>query len=463
MSNDQTEDRLPRIEDFRSDLTPEQIRAAEARNTRAIAMQGYLQAVPAFLHMRQLTEFIQGRRQLAPDEPPLGGWFVMRALADAGTDNVMPNVDTLYGAAYLLLDRQGPVVLDVPPIPGRYYSVAILDAYFNNFAIVSPRTFGNDGGSYLLAPPGWTGPTPEGIRAVFDAPTPALCLLQRIFTRNPTEYEALHVLQDAIHLTPLDRWLAGESGFPPVDLAAYEIEAMRATRDPLQFFEYTDFYTGVNPPPASDGGLAELCRTVGVGPGSRVPEDPHLREAIRQGAADAQAIMNARLSEAPVRSGWRVPDPNVGRAGPFLLTRAVTQVSQIGSFVPEEATYFSAHRDSEDRPLDGGHSYTLTFRHGALPPLREFGFWSLTMYNEAALLADNPLDRYILRPDSPGLTSAPDGSLTLHIQRDQPRDAPEGNWLPAPAGVFSVALRAYLPQPGILDGTWFPPAIVRVD
>jgi hypothetical protein len=173
--------------------------------------------------------------------------------------------------------------------------------------------------------------------------------------------------------------------------------------------------------------------------------------------------MNARLSEAPVRNGWRVPDPNVGRAGPFLLTRAVTQISQIGSFVPEEATYFSAHRDSEGRPLDGKHKYTLIFRHGALPPLCEYGFWSVTMYNEAALLVDNPLDRYILRPDSPGLTPAPDGSLTLHIQRDRPRDTPEGNWLPAPAGVFRVALRAYLPQPGILDGTWFPPAIERVD
>ena len=30
-------------------------------------MQAYLQAFPAFLHMRQLTEFIQGRKYFAPD------------------------------------------------------------------------------------------------------------------------------------------------------------------------------------------------------------------------------------------------------------------------------------------------------------------------------------------------------------------------------------------------------------
>ena len=61
MTDPQSLEQLPRIEDFRADYTREQILSAEALNTRAIAMQAYLQAFPAFLHMRQLTEFIQGR------------------------------------------------------------------------------------------------------------------------------------------------------------------------------------------------------------------------------------------------------------------------------------------------------------------------------------------------------------------------------------------------------------------
>ena len=67
-----------------------------------------------------------------------------------------------------------------------------------------------------------------------------------------------------------------------------------------------------------------------------------------------------------------------------------------------------------------------------------------------------------MRPDSPGLTFAADGSLTLHLQHDQPEDAPEGNWLPAPTGAFNVALRTYQPQEAIVQGAWFPPAIERV-
>jgi hypothetical protein len=58
MSPSDPNDAFPRIEDYRADLTAEEIEAAQARNTRSIAMQAYLHAFPAFLHMRQLTEFI---------------------------------------------------------------------------------------------------------------------------------------------------------------------------------------------------------------------------------------------------------------------------------------------------------------------------------------------------------------------------------------------------------------------
>jgi hypothetical protein len=453
---------LPRVEEFRSDYTHEQIEAAEARNTRAIAMQAYLYAFPAFLHMRQLTEFIQGRQYFAPNECPLGGWVLMRDLSTPETTTVSPNVDTLYGASYLLLDRQGPVVLSVPPIPGRYYSVAIVDAYFNNFAIVSPRTFGNEGGEYLLVPPGWAGEPPKGIKSVFVAPTPSICLLQRIYTRDQGEYAELHALQDAIKLTPLDRWLEGKSGFPMLDLSDYAIQGLRLIRDPLEYFAHTNTYTGINLPPPEDGGLAALFQTVGVGPGSEVPSDPQARAAITEGAADAQSAINARITAGPVRNGWRVPYPQSGVPGGSVLMRATVQATQMGMFPLKEAIYFFAYRDAEGEALRGSGHYTLTFGKDALPPLREYGFWSLTMYGENSLLVENPLKRYILRPNSPGLTYAPDGSLTLYIEHQRPEGAPEGNWLPSPEGAFNVALRTYLPQEAIVKGDWFPPGIVRV-
>lgn len=118
--------------------------------------------------------------------------------------------------------------------------------------------------------------------------------------------------------------------------------------------------------------------------------------------------------------------------------------------------YFFALRDAAGDRLDGSRGYTLRFGPGQLPPLGQYGFWSLTLYDDRFLLHDNPLDRYALRPDSPGLTFAADGSLTLAIGAERPAGVPEGNWLPAPRTPFAVALRTYLPQPVIQDGTWFP-------
>ena len=38
----------------------------------------------------------------------------------------------------------------------------------------------------------------------------------------------------------------------------------------------------------------------------------------------------------------------------------------------------------------------------------------------------------------------------------------EANWLPAPAGTFSLDIRACWGKQGILDGSWKPPVIRKV-
>jgi hypothetical protein len=188
-----------------------------------------------------------------------------------------------------------------------------------------------------------------------------------------------------------------------------------------------------------------------------------LRAAIVAGAADAQAAMNARLSAGTIRDGWRIPDPMAGRAGPHLLDRAVTQANAMGAFVNEEAMYFFAYQARDGRLLDGRQHWTLSFPPGGLPPIGEGAFWSVTMYDERNLLVANPIDRYLVRPDTPGLQPDADGGLTIHLAADRPDGVPEGNWLPAPQGQFNVALRTYFPGPAIREGSWFPPGIVAAD
>jgi hypothetical protein len=128
---------------------------------------------------------------------------------------------------------------------------------------------------------------------------------------------------------------------------------------------------------------------------------------------------------------------------------------------PNETQYFYTDVDSGNQPLEGRHTYAITFPKGQTPPVN--GFWSLTLYNEHHLFHPNVLKRYSLGTKNTDLQQNADGSLTLYAGVKSPGKEKESNWLPAPDGVFSLYIRAYWGKKGILDGTWKPPAIARVN
>lgn len=455
-------DTLPRIEDFRADLPQQDIAADREDRVRSWASLAYVWGFPAFLNYRQATEFKQGRKLLAPDEEPFGGWTLVRSLSTPETDNTLPNVDTLYGASYLRLDLQGPVVLELPAIKDRYFSVAVLDAYFNNVEVLGSRTVGSNGARILLAPSDWARATPPGIDRVVIIPTKSTTLLQRIYVKSPEDVPAVRELQDKIRLVPLSHWQTADESFPRIDTPEYDVANVRNTRDPLAFFEIVNRYTGLNPPPTEMRGLMALFESIGLGPGAVLPAAPEQRALIGEGAALGQRAINARITSAPTRNGWLLPSKTTGKFSLDPFDQAVTQMTQIGVLPPEETLYFTSSKDAAGNVLDGRNDYRLTFPAGALPPVDVLGFWSVTMYRASDLfLVPNEINRYLIRPSTEGLKPNADGSLTIHISNKRPKGVPAGNWLPAPAEPFQLALRAYLPLVQVRDGSWVPPGIVK--
>jgi hypothetical protein len=63
--------------------------------------------------------------------------------------------------------------------------------------------------------------------------------------------------------------------------------------------------------------------------------------------------------------------------------------------------------------------------------------------------------------DHSGLVANPDGSVDVLLQPLAP-SGPAPNWLPTPTGRFKLMLRAYLPGPAIVNGTYEVPPVVRV-
>jgi hypothetical protein len=89
----------------------------------------------------------------------------------------------------------------------------------------------------------------------------------------------------------------------------------------------------------------------------------------------------------------------------------------------------------------------------------------LTLYNEQHFFEPNPIKRYSIGTKNKDLQPGADGSLTIFVQADEPRDPGQRkNWLPAPKNKdFSLFLRAYWAEPAALNGTWTPPAVNKTN
>ena len=85
------------------------------------------------------------------------------------------------------------------------------------------------------------------------------------------------------------------------------------------------------------------------------------------------------------------------------------------------------------------------------------------MYNRHHFFEPNAIKRYSVGTKNKDLQKAADGSLTIHVQADEPKDPVErANWLPSPQNAdFSLYVRAYWPDDAITRGEWTPPAIER--
>jgi hypothetical protein len=77
----------------------------------------------------------------------------------------------------------------------------------------------------------------------------------------------------------------------------------------------------------------------------------------------------------------------------------------------------------------------------------------------------NALNKFTVSPRN-NLKANDDGSVTLYLQNESPGADKEANWLPAPKGAFLPMLRMYWPKkpaPSIIDGTWTPPPVMKVN
>ncbi|MFM0500762.1 DUF1254 domain-containing protein [Paraburkholderia caffeinilytica] len=374
------------------------------------------------------------------------------------------NQDVVYGAGYLALDKQ-PVVFQVPDFGDRFWVYALYDARTDEFSNIG-KAYGTKPGFYLLVGPNWKGETPAGIAGVIRSPTEFAFAAPRVFRDDTSEdLKAVQVVLNQIDFYPLAEFdgktkIRDWSKIPSFPVPKPTGKGEMAWVNPNTFFDQLPEVMKLVPPMPGEEALYKWISSVL----EASAQNPHIKTLLRESAVAADKEMISplfqwRYNGAPAGNGWNSPVNNA-QWGTDYLNRAATAKSNMYENKPTETKYIYTDNDSAGRPLQGKDLYTITFPKGQVPPVK--GFWSVTLYDEHHFFHANPLQRYSLGTKSNGLKTNADGSLTLYAGVKSPGKDKESNWLPAPAGTFSLYIRAYWPEQPILDGSWKPPIVSRV-
>ncbi len=448
------------------------MRAPSTSDIRALAEEGFIYGLPIVMNYAVMYDYAIDRNSGQFKAPFNEIKNEARVFTYEDTAVVTPNSDTPYSFLWMDL-RAEPMVISVPAIEkSRYYAVQLEDGNTFNYGYIGSRATGSEAGDYMVVGPNWNGEKPAGIKKIFHSTTDFSLAGFRTQLFGESDMPNVVKIQNSYKAQPLSSFL--KQSAPP---AAPAVDFPKIDKASLKegFFEYLAFALQFAPPGSEEKEIRAKLAQLGVRAGKQFSMkdfSPENKMALIEGMKSGEAKVTKYLADGEkVINGWKVGSYFGDREffnGNWLLRAAGAKGGIYGNDAVE-ATYPLTKTLANGEPLDGSkHNYTLTFAKGQLPPVN--AFWSITMYDgKTQLLIKNPINRYLINsPMEPSLKRNPDGSLTIYIQKETPGADKESNWLPAPNDLVYLVMRLYWPKvtpPSILppgEGTWAPPAIVKV-
>jgi hypothetical protein len=434
---------------------------------------------------------------------------VFSELMDAKSLFLTANADTVYFVGFIDLTK-GPMVLETPP-----KALGVLDDFWwrwiTDFGLPGPDR--GLGGKYLLLPPGYDGPLPEGGYYVARSRTTRVVILGRLFMENNDPKPAADLIRNATKIYPYE---AGGVGTSIAEFLTGEVKLARPTVPPptvfhelsgkvmntippndFSYYEMLNEVVQQEPATSLDPELMGSLAAIGIIKGKPFAPDERMKKILTEALAVANAtsrslFMNPRdptwyyypgsawLNPLFVTgSEFETPIPMITREGakPFPPTGYRTldartmffygitgispamsmRLSGIGS------QYLFVTLDADKQYFDGAKTYKVTLPKG----IPEEKFWSFTVYdNQTRSMLDTP-QRYPRAGSqsypSPAAEPDADGSTTVYFSPIQPTGIKRGNWIQTdPKKGWFAILRLYSPLEPFFTKAWRPSEITLV-
>jgi hypothetical protein len=445
----------------------------------------------------------------AEDNTPI----IYSELMDAKSLYLTPNADTVYYFAVVNLSK-GPMVVEQPPLGLG----TINDMWFSWIIDIGfPGPDRGEGGKYLIVPPGYDGPLPEGGFYIARSKTNRVLYAARSFLVNNDPKPAVELIKRHLKIYPYTPGGVGTSiatalqgtvrlsKNPPIAETKFVEGSGKAynTIPPSDFgfFEMINENVQQEPATSYDVELAGQLAAIGIVKGKPFKPDARMKKILTDAAAVGNAagrMLNWRYTVAHPEwsyypnsmwgnmlweggANFETPPPDFTKEGmfkPLPPTGARTLDSRTAFYygytldspgmimrIPDVGSqYLMGFVDSRGNPYDGAKTYKVTLPKDI--PAR--AFWSFTLYdNQSRSMLDTP-QRFPRAGSqsypSPAAEASADGSTTIYFGPTQPQGVPRGNWIQTmPGKGWFTLLRLYSPLEPFFTKEWRPSEIALVE
>ncbi len=427
--------------------------------------------------------------------------LVFSRLMDARSLFLTANADTVYFVGVLDVSK-GPMVLETPP-----NALGTLDDAWWRWVIDfgAPGPDRGQGGTYLILPPGYEGPSPEGGFYVARSRTSRVLILGRMFMEKDDPKPAVELIRKHTKIYP---YAAGGVGTSIAQFLEGAAQLGRVTVPPptvfhegsgkvmntippndWSFFDMLNDVVQREPATSLDPELMGPLAAIGIIKGKPFAPDARMKRILTEALVVANAtsrslLLNPRAADWYYYPGsawmnplfisgyqFETPIPMVTREGvkPFPPTGYRTLDARSAFFygitgitpamsmrLPGIGSqYLFATLDAAKQYFDGGKTYKVTLPKG----IPEAKFWSFTLYdNQTRSMLDTPQGYPRAGSQSfpsPAAEPDADGSTTVYFGPTLPAGVKRGNWIQTmPNKGWFVILRLYSPLEPFFTKAW---------
>ncbi len=437
--------------------------------------------------------------------------LIFSGLMDSRSLFLTANADTVYFFSNVDLGK-GPMVVETPP-----GTLGLFDDLWFRW-VIDFGTPGPDrglGGKYLLLPPGYDGPLPDGGYFIGRPTTTSVALLGRAFLVNNDPKPAVDVIKKSLKIYPyvpgsygtsIGTFLTGKGPLAPLSepITPKFVEGTGVAMNTIppndfSYYEMLDALVQEQPAEALEPEIGGQFAAIGIAKGKPFNPDARMRKILTDAVAVGNAAgrtldFRARPSEGfgyyadqslwlnPLFVGgydFTRPPPEITKEGvkQFPYTGAKTLDARAAFFyaatgvtpamvmrLPDVGSqYLFGILDSSGQTFDGAKTYKVT-----LPPnIPAAKFWSLTLYDNQTRSMLQTAQRFPRAGSqsfpSPAAEANANGSTTVYFGSSKPMGVKDGNWIQTlPGKRWFVILRLYSPLESFFSKTWRPSEIEEV-